>query len=102
MDICLDVKTEKYHVTVLNDIFFTFKPEFAGFFGGSHRTILIEIIEFNNLGPDETTFKICMNNTSRFGGGPTPVDRPGPDLLLVHREISDQAQSIKALTDNLI
>ena len=77
----LHIKPEVHDISVLNDVLFTFHVHFAGFFHSSFRTVMNEIVIFNDFGANETFFKIGVNNSGALRGFPTLVKCPGTNFL---------------------
>ena len=62
-----DVETENYDVTVLKNIVFTFDVHFSGLLDCSLTAVVNIVIIFYNLGADEASLKVGMNDSGALG-----------------------------------
>ena len=83
-------------IAVLHDVVLALKPQFAGLPGPLFTFARNEIIIGNDLGPDETTLEIGMDNGGGLRCGRTDSHRPGPDLFYPGGEVGLQMQQLVA------
>ena len=89
------------HIAVLNDVFFTFCPHFARFFGFGFAAEGNEIVVGNHLGADEAAFEIGVDDTGRLRGGIAFLNCPRAHFFDAGSEVGLQAEgcSRRGLSD---
>ena len=88
-----------HYVAVLNDIVLAFYTHLAG---GTHRSFCLEgdeIVIFDDFSPDETLFKISMDNSGGFWCLVPFVDGPGAAFIRTGGEESLKPQQMIGALD---
>ena len=88
----LDIKAKQNHITILHHVIAPFHLHQPGGFDGVAILKLLKDRERDDLGTNETAFKIRMDHTGGLWCCPMTADRPGPYFIFVVREITDQIQ----------
>ena len=65
-----DVESEVHDVSVLHHVFFAFHAQLSGFAYGGLAAILNEIFVLDNLGADESLFKVGVDNSGTLRSFP--------------------------------
>ena len=97
----LDIEAKIDHIAILHHIIAAFHLQQTGRTDGVAILVLLENGEGDDLGADETAFHVGMHDAGRLGRGPAADDGPGPRLVLVECEITDQTEQAVALADQL-
>jgi len=81
----LDVESEVYDVAVLDDVVFSFEPDFAGGFDSFFAAELFEVFKAKSLSFDKTSLNIGMHFASRIKRNGALLNRPGAQLIRDNR-----------------
>src|SRR4029450_4624711 len=79
-------------VTVLDDVVFALKSEFASLFTLRLTAQNNKVIVSNHLGTDKSTLDVTMNLSGSFACDGSLSDRPGANLVFARRKKAYQIQ----------
>ena len=81
-----------HDISVLYYVFFSFYTQLACLFHGSFRTVLDEIVVFDDFCTDKSFFKVRMDHSGALGSFPALFVCLTPYFLYTGREIGFQIQ----------
>ena len=76
-----------HDVTVLNNIFLALYTHLAGFANGGFASVMDVVVVLDNLGTDETLFKVGVDDTCALGCLPSAAEGP---CLYLHLACGDE------------
>lgn len=90
----LVVETEEGDIAVFKFVVFAFEAVFAGFAGTGGASGSDKVIVADDLGFDESVFKIGVNDAGALGCFHTLAEGPGADFLLAGGEVGGEAKEV--------
>jgi hypothetical protein len=85
-----DIESETNYVTILNNIFLAFEPDFAGGLKGLLVTKLPEIVKAEGLSPYESAFYVRVHLARRIKRNGASPYWPGPQFIRDNRQKANQ------------
>ena len=95
----LDVEQEVDDVAVLHDVLLALGADLALGLGGGHGTDGLQILEGDDLGPDEAALEVGVDLAGGLGSLGAPLDGPGAALVSARGQEGHQAQQCVAGLD---
>src|ERR1043166_7899613 len=88
---------EVHDVAVLHDVLLALAAQLAGGLDRGFAAELLEVSDRVDLGADEFSLEVAVDDAGSLGGERALADRPRPDLLLAGGEVRLQAEQAVAL-----
>src|SRR5215213_2374484 len=95
----LDVESELHHVAVPHHVILALDAGLAGGTRGGHRAGPDQLVVRDDLGLDEPSLEVRVNDSVSLRCGGAHRDRPGPRLLRTGRQVGLQAERPEADPD---
>src|SRR5262249_43105818 len=98
-----DVEAEVADLPVAHDVVLAFQPELTLLAHRGHRAVGgDQLVVAHHLGADEAPRDVGMNGARGILGAGAPGDRPGPHLVLTHREEGEEAEERVAVAQHAL